>query len=303
MCFVHSGATREERCDGEVILATGTLSSPVILMRSGIGPAAQLKAHGIEVVHDSPGVGQNLQEHPIVWTAGYVNIPTYNNEATPFGFVKHGLNWLLFGKGPAASPISQAVAFVRTRPEEESRPDIQFHFTPTGFDIRPDGLHLLERPAVTIPINVCRPQSRSEIVLKSKDPHDGPMIKPNLLGAADDMRRMIDGVKIAQSIYRAPTFRPYFDGPYLPASGIESDDEIEAYVRANTAPTYHPVASCTMGIDEMAVVDPRLRVVGVAGLRVIDASIMPIIPSANTNAPTMMIGEKGSDLVLEDRAG
>ena len=303
VCFVHSGATREERCDGEVILATGTLSSPVILMRSGIGPAAQLKAHGIEVVHDSPGVGQNLQEHPIVWTAGYVNIPTYNNEATPFGFVKHGLNWLLFGKGPAASPISQAVAFVRTRPEEESRPDIQFHFTPTGFDIRPDGLHLLERPAVTIPINVCRPQSRSEIVLKSKDPHDGPMIKPNLVGAADDMRRMIDGVKIAQSIYRAPTFRPYFDGPYLPASGIESDDEIEAYVRANTAPTYHPVGSCTMGIDEMAVVDPRLRVVGVAGLRVIDASIMPIIPSANTNAPTMMIGEKGSDLVLEDRAG
>ncbi len=192
---------------------------------------------------------------------------------------------------------------MRTRPDEESRPDIQFHFTPTGYDVRPDGIYLLERPAVTVPINVCRPKSRSEIVLKSSDPHDGPMIKPNLLGDADDMRRMIDGVKIAQSIYRAPTFLPYFDGPFLPGPGIESDDEIEAYVRANTAPTYHPVGSCTMGLDALAVVDPRLRVVGIEGLRVIDASIMPIIPSANTNAPSIMVGEKGSDMVLADRAG
>ena len=300
--FLHGGATREERCDGEVILATGTLASPVILMRSGIGPAAHLKAHGIEVVHDAPGVGQNLQDHLIVWTAGYVKIPTYNKEATPVGFVKHGLNWLLFGKGPAASPIAQAVAFVRTRPEQESRPDIQFHFIPSAYDMKPDGIHLLERAAVTITVNVCRPQSRNEIVLKSKDPNDGPMIKPNLMSDSDDMRRMIDGVKIAQSIYRAPTFLPYFDGPYLPGSGVESDAEIEAYVRAKVVNSWHAVGSCKMGIDEMAVVDPRLRVVGVAGLRVIDASIMPIIPSANTNAPTIMIGEKGSDLVLEDRA-
>ena len=138
--YTRGGQQREARADGEIILSAGAIASPAILLRSGIGPAADLSDFGISVVADSPGVGHNLQEHPVAWVAGHVDISTYNTEVTPAGWVKHGLNWLLRGKGPAASPISQAVAFVRTRPEEEDRPDIQLHFTPTGYEFGPDGI-------------------------------------------------------------------------------------------------------------------------------------------------------------------
>ena len=148
--YSRGGAKREATADGEIVLSAGAIASPAILLRSGIGPAAELGAFGISVVADSPGVGNNLQEHPVAWVAGYVGISTYNTEVTPSGWVRHGLNWLLRGKGPAASPIAQAVAFLRTRPEEESRPDIQLHFTPTGYEFGPDGIKLLDRPGITI---------------------------------------------------------------------------------------------------------------------------------------------------------
>ena len=250
------------------------------------------------MVADSPGVGNNLQEHPVAWVAGHVDISTYNTEVTVSGYVRHGLNWLLRGKGPAASPIAQAVAFVRTRPEEEERPDIQLHFTPTGYEFGPDGIKLLERPGVTIPANVCRPKSRSRLTLRSPDANEPPRIFSNLLGDEDDVRRMVDGCKISRAIFESAAFKPHFQGLFLPASDVRSDAELEAYVRQYTLPAYHPAGTCKMDIDDRAVVDPELRVVGVERLRVIDASIMPIVTSSNTNAPTIMIGEKGSDLVL-----
>ena len=296
--YTRGGAKREARADGEIILSAGAIASPAILLRSGIGPAADVSEFGIPVVADSPGVGHNLQEHPVAWVAGHVDISTYNTEVTPAGWVKHGLNWLLRGKGPAASPISQAVAFVRTRPEEEDRPDIQLHFTPTGYEFGPDGIKLLDRPGVTIPANVCRPKSRSRLTLRSAEPNEPPRIFSNLLGDEDDVRRMVDGCKVSRGIFESAAFKPHFQGLFLPAPDVRSDDELEAYVKQYTLPAYHPVGTCKMGIDDLAVVDPELRVRGVQGLRVIDASIMPIVPSANTNAPSMMVGEKGSDLVL-----
>ncbi len=296
--YSRGGTQEDARADGEVILAAGAIASPTILLRSGVGPGGHLAEVGVSVVHESPGVGQNLQEHPVAWVSGYVDISTYNTEVTPMGFVKHGLNWLIRGKGPAASPISQAVAFVRTRPDEEDRPDIQIHFTPTGYAFGPDGIALLDRPAVTAPVNVCRPKSRSSLGLRSADPNDPPRIHSNLLGDADDVRRMVDGCRVSRAIFESPAFKRHFEGPCLPPPEVETNDELEAYVRQYTLPCYHPVGTCKMGIDDMAVVDPTLKVNGVEGLRVIDASIMPTVTSANTNAPTIMIGEKGSDLVL-----
>ena len=301
--YDRGGEKREARAEGEIILSAGAIASPAILLRSGIGPGADLSELGIPVVAESPGVGNNLQEHPVAWVAGHVDVSTYNTEVTASGWVRHGLNWLLRGKGPAASPISQAVAFVRTRPEEEERPDIQLHFVPTGYEFGPDGIKLLERPGVTIPPNVCRPKSRSRLTLRSADPNEPPRIFSNLLGDEDDMRRMVDGCKISRAIFESAAFKPHFQGLYLPAPEVRSDDELEAYVRQYTLPAYHPAGTCKMGIDGMAVVDPELRVVGVAGLRVVDASIMPIVTSSNTNAPTIMIGEKGSDLVLGRQSG
>ena len=296
--YSRGGERREATADGEIILSAGAIASPAILLRSGIGPGADLAALGIPVVADSPGVGNNLQEHPVAWVAGHVDISTYNTEVTVSGYVRHGLNWLLRGKGPAASPIAQAVAFVRTRPEEEERPDIQLHFTPTGYEFGPDGIKLLERPGVTIPANVCRPKSRSRLTLRSPDANEPPRIFSNLLGDEDDVRRMVDGCKISRAIFESAAFKPHFQGLFLPAPDVRSDAELEAYVRQYTLPAYHPAGTCKMGIDDRAVVDPELRVVGVERLRVIDASIMPIVTSSNTNAPTIMIGEKGSDLVL-----
>ena len=296
--YSRGGEQREATADGEIILSAGAIASPAILLRSGIGPGADLAALGIPVVAESPGVGNNLQEHPAAWVAGYVDISTYNTEATATGFVRHGLDWLLRGKGPAASPIAQAVAFVRTRLEEEDRPDIQIHFVPTGYDFGPNGIKLLDRPAITLPVNVCRPRSRSRLTLRSPDPTDPPRIFSNILGDEDDMRRMIDGCNISRAIFESAAFKPHFQGLFLPAPEARSDADLEAYLRGHTLPSYHPAGSCKMGIDDMAVVDPDLRVAGVAGLRVIDASIMPIVTSSNTNAPTIMIGEKGSDLVL-----
>ena len=191
--YSRAGVTHEARADGEIILSAGAIASPAILLRSGIGPAADLSQFGIPVVADSPGVGNNLQEHPAAWVAGYVDISTYNTEVTPSGYVRHGLDWLLRGKGPAASPIAQQVAFVRTRPEEEDRPDIQIHFVPTGYEFGPDGIKLLERPGVTLPVNVCRPKSRSRLTLRSADPERAAAHLLEPLGrrgrhAADDRR-------------------------------------------------------------------------------------------------------------------
>ena len=298
VCYSRNGERREEPVEGEIILSAGAIASPAILLRSGVGPGAHLSELGIPVVAESPGVGQNLQEHPVAWVSGYVDVSTYNTEVTAYGYVKHGLDWLLRGKGPAASPIAQAVAFIRTRPEEEDRPDIQLHFVPTGYAFGPDGIALLERPGVTIPINVCRPKSRNALALRSPDPSEPPRIFSNLLGDEDDVKRMIDGCRISRAIFESAAFKPHFQGLCLPSPEVRSDADLEAYLRQYTLPSYHPVGTCKMGIDEMAVVDPSLSVIGVEGLRVIDASIMPVVTSSNTNAPTIMIGEKGADMIL-----
>ncbi len=298
--FWHGGSRREEAVTREVIVSSGAIGSPAVLMRSGIGPANHLKELGITVHSDLAGVGQNLQEHPQVWVSNYVDLRTYNLETTPLRIVKHGVDWLLRGKGPAASPICQAVAFVRTRPQEESRPDLQMHFVPAGYKVTEKGLELLSRPAVTLACCVLRPQSRSEVRLRSADCNVPPTIISRILDHSEDVRRLLDGFKLARRIFASEAFAPHNRGACQPGEEVVSDDEIHAYFRAQAEGGYHPAGSCRMGIGQDAVVDAALKVRGISGLRVADASIMPIVTSGNTNAPTIMIGEKASSLILSD---
>lgn len=300
--YERGGATVTARAGAEVLLSAGAIMSPVILMRSGIGPAEHLRSHGIEPVRDMAGVGQNLQEHAVVWVSGYVNVSTYNTELGLHKWPIHGLNWLLFGKGPAGTPIAHAGAFVKTRPEVAS-PDIQIHFVPTGYKLEADGLKLLDRPAVVFAINKCRPDSRSTLELRSANPHEPPRILSNLMGAQSDIDTTIAGIRIAQKLFRTKTFAPYFEGACSPDEGVDSDIALEAYVRSTAGPAYHPVGTCKMGSDPLAVVDERLRVRGLQGIRIVDASIMPTVPSGNTNAPSIMVGEKAADMILADRNG
>ncbi len=298
--YLRKGKEIEARAGHEVILAAGALMSPVLLMQSGIGPAEHLKTHGIDVIADMPGVGRNLQEHPVVWVSGYVNISTYNTELTPLKWPLHGLNWLLFGRGPASTQIAHAVAFIKTRPEVASA-DVQIHFVPTGYKLEPEGLKLLDRPAVVHAVNISRPQSRSTLLLRSADPLAAPIIKSRLLDTPEDMAGMIAGCRVARSIFDTDAYAPYYEGPCAPEKHVHSDEEYEDYIRASAGPAYHPVGTCKMGQDPMAVVDDRLRVHGISNLRVVDASIMPTLVSGNTNAPAIMIGEKGSDMILQDQ--
>lgn len=298
--FWRNGSMQEEQAGREVIVCSGAIGSPAVLMRSGIGPAAHLKDFGIEVKRDLAGVGQNLQEHPQVWISNYVDTITYNLETTPLRALRHGLNWLFRGAGPAASPICQAVAFVRTRPDKENRPDLQMHFVPAGYKVTDLGLILLPRAAVTISCCVLRPKSRSEVRLKSADFNVPPRIASRLLEDPDDVQRLLDGFKMARRIFKSQAFAPHDRGACQPGSEVNSDDEILGYFREQAEGGYHPAGSCRMGIGADAVVDKTLKVHGVAGLRVADASIMPSVTSGNTNAPSIMIGERASAFILAD---
>ncbi len=299
VAYDRKGEKVEARANREVILSAGALMSPIVLMHSGIGPEQHLRDHGIAVKYNSPGVGQNLQEHPVVWISGYVNVSTYNTELAPHKWAIHGLNWLLFGGGPAGTPIAHAVAFVKSKPEVVSA-DVQIHFVPTGYKLEPEGLKLLKRPAVVHAVNISRPESRSSLGLRSSNPFDAPVIHSRLLESENDMKAMISGCRVARRIFETSAYQPFYQGPCAPDADVTSDQEYEDYIRATAGPAYHPVGSCKMGQDAMAVVDDRLRVRGVSGLRVVDASIMPTLVSGNTNAPAIMIGEKGADLILQD---
>ena len=294
--FKRNGEQTEARCRSEVVLCAGSLVSPLILMRSGLGPAEHLREHGINVIRDLPGVGRNLQDHASVMYSARVNVSTYNTELSAAKWVKHGLDWLLFGRGPASTPIAHAGAFVRTR-EGLASPDVQFSFTPLAFAPGINGPKLFNRPAISVGIWNCRPDSIGWLELGSSDPAVPPRIIPNLLSAPSDVETTVRGVKLARRLFEAKAFKPYFEGHRRPEPTIQSDDELATFVRATANTAYHPVGTCKMGIDPMAVVDPTLKVREVEGLRVADASIMPRITSGNTNAPAVMIGEKAAALM------
>jgi choline dehydrogenase len=282
---------------GEIILSAGALASPKLLMLSGIGPGAELARHGIAVRLDAPGVGSNLAEHPNANLSWDVDQHTYNMDAKGPRMALALLRWLATRRGPATSPYPHAVAFLRSSPEVVS-PDIQLMFGPFAFAFSPEGVVPYRRPAVTVVAALNYPKARGRLTLRSADPRDPPVIDHQLLGHPDDVDRLVKACRIVRDIMAQAPVAAAITGERLPGTACTSDADWEAHLKATTFLGYHPVGTCAMGPH--GVVDERLRVRGLAGLRVADASVIPTPISGNTNAAAIMIGEKAADLVAAD---
>ncbi|WP_417608545.1 GMC family oxidoreductase [Parasphingorhabdus sp.] len=298
--YTRGGGSKTAYARREVILSAGAIGSPKLLMASGIGPEKALKDVGIDVVHGLEGVGQNLQEHPNVGLSAEVNVPTYNIDArNPFKMAAHLTRWLLFGTGPATSPYSQAAAFYNSG-DLKGRPDLEILFAPHDFKWTDSGPKPSPSPGVNLIVSLCRPKSRGEVSLRSRDPSAPPVIRHEMLDNAEDMRLILECCQMVRKVYATEAFGQHVVKENLPGEAVQSDAEMEEYVRSAVFGGNHLVGTCKMGQDNMAVVDERLKVRGVGSLRVIDASIMPLLISAHTNAATMMIAEKGADMILQD---
>jgi choline dehydrogenase len=294
---LRGGAICQFSARREIILSAGAIGSPHILQLSGIGRGDWLKSVGVEVVHELPGVGGNLQDHMQAKNIYKTNVSTMNDEVqNPFGKVKMAWEYLTKRSGPMAMAASVAGFFARSLPELD-RPDIQLNMQPLSADTPGEGLHKFS--AFTGTTRQLRPRSRGEIRLKSKDPNDYPAIQMNYLESQFDQQVIVNALKLTRKVIQQPALKPFIDEEWCPGSDVQSDDEILQYARQTGYTTYHPVGTCKMGSDKSAVVDDHLRVHGIDGLRVADASIMPVITSGNTNAPSIMIGEKAADLIRE----
>jgi choline dehydrogenase len=282
----------------EIVLSAGAIGSPQILQLSGIGPAALLAAQGIETLHDLPGVGDNLQDHLQARAVYEVTEPTLNDEVNSFiGRMRIGMDFVFRRRGPMTMGASQVGAFARTRPNCAT-PDIQFHIQPLSSQSPGHGLD----PFSAFTTSVCqlRPESRGHVRITSSDPHAHPEILANYLATETDCRTMVEGVRIGRRIAEAAPLAPILKCEREPGPEAASDDEILDWIRDRATTIYHPAGTCKMGQDDFAVVNARLKVHGVDGLRVADASVMPTITSGNTNAPAIMIGEKVAAMIAED---
>jgi choline dehydrogenase len=282
--------------DGEILLCGGAVNSPQTLLLSGIGEAEYLKKFDIPVVSDVPGVGKNLQDH-LDCTVQYESTKpvTLFAEAQGLGALKAGLQFKLFKSGPGAQNGLESGAFLKTRPDLEV-PDVQLHFV--NAQMTEHGFQKSDRHAFTAHICQLRPESRGFIALKSTDPTMQPLIQPNYLDVEADRIVMREGVRMTREIFHQKAFDVYRGPELLPGADIQSDEEIDAWIRKTGETIYHPVGTCKMGNDDNAVVDGELKVRGVENLRVVDASVMPTLVGGNTNAPTLMIAEKASDMIL-----
>lgn len=284
----------------EVILSAGTIGSPQILMLSGIGDPDELARHGIEVVAPLAGVGKNLQDHLQARPVFKTDLSTINTEANSlFRKGMMALQYAVAQRGPMTMAASLGTGFLRTEDHLET-PDIQFHIQPWSADKPADGPHRFS--AFTASVLQLRPESTGHLSLRSADIEDHPAIHPNYLATDLDCRTLVKGIQIARRISRTDPLRSHVTQEHAPGPGVALEDEEATldWARRTSVTIYHPTGTCKMGVDDMAVVDPRLRVKGIDGLRVADASIMPRIVSGNTNAPCIMIGEKAADLVRED---
>ncbi len=296
----RSGNKQTVTARKEIVLSGGAINSPQILMLSGIGEAAQLADNGIDVVQDLHGVGKNMQDHLQARLVYKCNEPTLNDEVgTLFGQARIGLKYLMFRSGPMTMAASLATGFMKTREDMET-PDIQFHVQPLSAENPGKGADKFS--AFTMSVCQLRPESRGEIRLQGNDPKTYPKIIPNYLATETDCRTVVAGVNIARKIARHAPLTSKISQEYRPHADLDMNDYDATldWARNNTASIYHPTGTCKMGNGKDAVVDERLRVHGIQGLRVADCSIMPEIVSGNTNAPAIMIGEKASDLMLED---
>lgn len=300
--YLRGGLYHEAYAAREVILSAGAIGSPHLLLLSGVGPAEELKAQGVEVVHDLPGVGRNLQDHldiHITWLEKTRHAVSFHPRSLLRSL--RDLFLYIFGRrGEFTSNYAQAGGFFKSDPSQ-AIPDLQWHFVPFvfskhGHDLMP----VLKHYAYTLMTCFLRPESRGSITLASGDPLAPPRIDANYLATERDLEALVSGFKKAREVLSQPAFAAHGLREFEPGASVRTDDEIRDYIRRRAETVYHPVGTCKMGVDAMAVTDPRLRVRGLQGLRVVDASIMPTLVGGNTNAPTTLIGERGARMILED---
>lgn len=293
------GETREARA-GEIIISAGGVQSPQILELSGVGNGEHLRSLGIDVKHDLPGVGENYRDHVAARMSWQVSQKVSFNERTRgLRLAGETLKYMLTQRGMLTSGAALAHGFVRTRQGLET-PDIQYFFMPVSYNNPNNRAEMDQAPGMTVSAYQLRPESKGSIHIKTADPFAPPAIVPNFLTENEDIRSIIGGMRIARDIIAQPSMDPYRLQEIKPGTDAQTDDELIDFCRRTSQTAYHPIGTCKMGQDSMAVVDERLRVHGIAGLRVVDASIMPTMTSGNTNAPALMIGEKGAAMILED---
>lgn len=283
----------------EVLLCAGALQSPQLLQLSGVGDADFLKGRGVSVLHHLPGVGRNLQDHLQVRVIHRCAEPVTTNDdmKSLVRKMRMGLKFLLWRSGPLAIGINQAGAFVRTR-TDVATPDIQFHFAALSADMPGAPLH--DFSGFTSSVCQLQPQSRGTVMIKSSNPLEPPAMRPNYLSTEGDRQTVIAGLKVARKIAASPALQRYIVDEYMPGKDAHSDEALLEFARNTGVTIFHPSGTCKMGSDADAVVDARLRVHGLAGLRVVDCSIMPTLTSGNTHAPVVMIAEKAADMILDD---
>lgn len=301
--YVQGGVSKEARANAEVLLSAGALQSPQLLQLSGIGPGEVLQKFGIPVVHELPGVGENLQDHLQLRATYEATIPTTNDQLNSLmGQAKLGMQWLLHRSGPLAVGINQGGCFMKALPEEAKTPDIQFHVATLSADMAGGSVH----PYSGFTLSVCqlRPESRGHSHIQSADPLVPPAMVPNYLSADLDRRTAVAGLRAARAIAQSKSMSPFVKREVKPGPDATTDDELLEFSRNFGATIFHPTGTCKMGVasDPMSVLDERLRVRGVEGLRVIDCSSMPTLVSGNTNAPAVAMAEKAVDMIKEDAA-
>ncbi len=298
--YARGGEARSARAESGVVLAAGAIGSPKLMMLSGIGPAAHLRERGVAVVLDLAGVGSNLTDHYgidiVAELDGAHGLDRFNR---PLGFAMAAARYALFGTGPATSNIVEGGAFWYSG-DARGVPDLQFHFlagagAEAGVETVPSG------SGVTLNSYVARPKSRGSVRLRSADPADAPLVDPNFLAEPEDLRIAVEGVRISRETLRQKPLARFVRREFAPGDGVGMEG-LADYARAKGRTSYHPVGTCRMGSGDMAVVDPEMRVRGIDGLRICDSSIMPSLIGSNTNAATIMIAEKASDLIRGNRS-
>jgi len=300
--YLKDSKAIEARAQREVILSGGAINTPQLLQLSGVGPAPLLREHGVAVVLDQPHVGEHLQDHFQARIVLKCTRPiTVNDDMQSlWRMARMGLRYAFLRKGPLAVSAGYAGGFWRTRPELK-RPDVQTHFLTFSLDRMGEKLH----PFSGFTASIChlRPSSRGSVRIRSADPRDPPAIRYNYLATEHDRRTMLEGMRLLRRILDQPAIRPYIAAEYMPGARVQSDDEWLAYFRETGSTIYHPTCTAKMGTGADAVVDSHLRVKGLAGLRVVDASVMPAVVSGNTNAAVIAIAEKAADLIHSERGG
>jgi choline dehydrogenase len=304
VAYERGGAMQEARARREVIVSAGAIGSPHLLELSGIGPGDLLKRHGIEVVHENKAVGRHLQDHLCYDFIHRSRQPSLNNALRPWhGKLRAGLQYIMTRSGPLSMSLNQGGGYYRSVPSRAA-PDIQLYFSPLTYEKAPPKTRPLMNPdpfaGFCTSISPCKPRSEGYLEIKSPDWRTYPVIHPNYLSAPEDMATMVEAARFLRKLADAPSFAAVIETELKPGKDIESDDDFVRDIRERSYSVFHPVGSCRMGPDASAsVVDPHLRVHGIEALRVIDASIFPVITSGNTNAPSIMVGERGAELILE----